>query len=376
MVMKKISVIFGTRPEAIKLCPLVLVLKENPYFQTNVCVTAQHREMLDDVLDVFGVKPDIDLNLMQPNQALHDLTCKAIDTLSKYICSYKPNFVLVQGDTTTTFCAALTAFYNKVPIGHVEAGLRTWNNSSPYPEEINRVLTTHLANYHFAPTQKAKNNLHNEGIPDERVFITGNTAIDALRIAIERIRQRPPKIPNLPPELMNGQSDKPVVLITTHRRENFGRPLNSIFRAIRVMAKAFPKVSFVYPVHMNPNIQEPAQKLFCDKKNIYLLEPLNYLQFVTLMNRAKLILTDSGGIQEEAPTLGKPVLVMRETTERPEAIEAGFAKLVGTNLDSIVDRVSELLTSSEKYAAMAKAANPYGDGHACERIVKVIEDII
>lgn len=374
--MKKISLIFGTRPEAIKLCPLALALKNKQSIQSHICVTAQHREMLDDVLDVFGIKPDVDLDLMKPNQALHDLTCKAISTINEYVSSYKPDFVLVQGDTTTTFCAALAAFYNKVPIGHVEAGLRTWNNLAPFPEEINRVLTTHLANYHFSPTQKAKDNLQNEGIPEERIFVTGNTAIDALQIVIKRIREQPPKIPHFPPELTNGQAHKPLVLITCHRREHFGKQLESICQGIKRTSTLFQDVAFVYSVHKNPNVREPVQKLLGNRKNVYLIEPLNYLQFVTLMNRATFILTDSGGIQEEAPAIGKPVLVLRETTERPEAIEAGSAKLIGTNYNSIVESVSELLTSPHKNTAMRQVANPYGDGHACERIVKVIEEII
>lgn len=374
--MKKISLIFGTRPEAIKLCPLALALKDGKSIQSHICVTAQHRQMLDDVLQVFDIKPDIDLNLMQPNQSLHELTCKALNSLNEYLCSYKPDFVLVQGDTTTTFCAALTAFYHQIPVGHVEAGLRTGNSSSPYPEETNRVLTTHLGNYHFAPTDKARTNLLNEGIPDERIFITGNTAIDALRIAVEKIRKKPPEIPTLPPELMNNQTDKKLIIVTTHRRENFGPGFESICQAIVTLANNFPDVAFVYPVHKNPNIEGAVSRFINGQENIHLLSPLNYLQFVALMARSTLILTDSGGIQEEAPALGKPVLIMRKTTERPEAVEAGSTMLVGTSTESIIENVSELLISTEKYASMANVANPYGNGHACEKIVKVIEEII
>jgi UDP-N-acetylglucosamine 2-epimerase (non-hydrolysing) len=374
--MKKVSFIFGTRPEAIKLCPLILALKARSNFDVNVCVTAQHRILLDDVLEIFGIVPDVDLNLMQPDQELAALTCRAISGLNKYISSYRPDLCLIQGDTTTTFCAALAAFYNKVPVGHVEAGLRTQNSLSPYPEEINRVLTSHLASYHFVPTQKARKNLLLEGIADEKIFVTGNTAIDALRLAVEQIDGNTPKITGFPSELLNGRSHIPVVLVTAHRRENFGHNIESICQAIVTLSTFFSDVFFVYPVHKNPNIEVPVNRLLRDRKNIILLEPLNYLQFVYMMKRSILILTDSGGIQEEAPALGKPVLVIRDTTERPEAIAAGNSKLVGTSTDSIVQNVSELLTSNEKYSAMSHIVNLYGDGHACERIIKIITELI
>jgi UDP-N-acetylglucosamine 2-epimerase (non-hydrolysing) len=281
----------------------------------------------------------------------------------------------VQGDTTTTFCAALAAFYHQIPVGHIEAGLRTWNTSSPFPEEMNRVLITRLARWHFAPTQRAEENLLREGVPSDRIHVTGNTAIDALRIATEHIRCQAPLIPGLPPELMNSQSDKPLVLVTCHRRESYGEPLESICQGIRRAAEMFAHAAFVYPVHLNPNVRRSVQKILGSQKNIHLLDPLNYLQFVRLMHRATLILTDSGGIQEEAPTLGKPVLVLRDTTERPEAVEAGTAKLVGTASETIVENVSKLLTCAQTCTAMARKVNPYGDGHACERIVKIIEEI-
>jgi len=280
--------------------------------------------------------------------------------------------VIVQGDTTTVFSASLAAFYHQIPVGHVEAGLRTWNRLSPFPEEINRTLTTHLADLHFAPTEWAKSNLINEGIAEERISITGNTVIDALHIAIDKIRKSPPEIPGLPRELMNGQIDKTLVLITAHRRENFGEGFMNICEAISKLAERFDDTVFVYPVHLNPNVREPVFRLLGGIDNVYLIEPLSYLPFVALMNRARLLLTDSGGVQEEAPSLGKPVLVMRDTTERPEAVDAGTVRLVGTDIEKITDSVSELLNDAQAYAAMANAVNPYGDGKACERIVQYI----
>ena len=372
--MKKVSLIFGTRPEAIKLCPLILAMKEHPDFEPHVCVTAQHREMLDQVLEVFGVVPDVDLSLMEPDQTLASLTSKAITAIDIYLSGYKPDLVIVQGDTTTVFCASLAAFYHQIPIGHVEAGLRTWNRLSPFPEEINRTLTTHLADLHFAPTEWAKSNLLKEGIAEERISITGNTVIDALHIAIDKIRKSPPEIPGLPGELMNGQTDNPLVLITAHRRENFGEGFLNICESISKLAERFADTAFVYPVHLNPNVREPVLRLLGGIDNVYLIEPLSYLPFVALMNRAKLLLTDSGGVQEEAPSLGKPVLVMRDTTERPEAVEMGTVKLVGTDKEAIVRNVSTLLTDEKAYAAMANAVNPYGDGKACQRIVQTIKD--
>jgi UDP-N-acetylglucosamine 2-epimerase (non-hydrolysing) len=373
-ILKKISVIFGTRPEAIKLSPLILVLRQHPDFEPHVCVTAQHRELLDQVLSVFGVEPDVDLNLMQPNQSLSDLTARAVSSLDRYFINYKPETILVQGDTTTVFAASLVAFYHKIKIGHVEAGLRTWNKYSPFPEEINRVMTTHLADYHFAPTEKARENLLSEGVLEDRVFVTGNTVIDALHIAVEKISENRPNIPGLPKELVDGQAVSPLVLITGHRRETFGPGFESICKAISVLADKFKDTAFVYPVHLNPKVRKPVFHLLNNSDNIYLIEPLSYLPFMALMDRSTLILTDSGGIQEEAPSLGKPVLVMRDVTERPEAIVAGTAKLIGTDTNRIIQEVTTLLTDTMAYADMAHRSNPYGDGKASQRIIKVLID--
>jgi len=369
--MIKVSVIFGTRPEAIKLAPVILALKKDPHFQTHVCVTAQHRELLDQVLEVFEITPDVDLNLMEPDQKLADLTAKAIKALDGYYDVHKPDLILVQGDTTTVFAASLVAFYHKVKIGHVEAGLRTGNKYSPFPEEINRVLTSHLADFHFAPTEKAKHNLLKEGIPGENIFVTGNTVIDALLIAVDKVRRNQPDIPGLPQDLMDSSNGK-LVLITGHRRENFGKGFERICKAIAALSERFADTAFIYPVHLNPHVREPVLRLLGNRKNIHLIEPLSYLSFVALMDRATIILTDSGGIQEEAPSLGKPVLVMREFTERPEAVEAGVTKLVGTDTRKIVENVSDLLTNPKTYAAMSHKINPYGDGKAAERILKIL----
>lgn len=371
---KKVSLIFGTRPEAIKLCPLVLELKKHSEFEPHVCVTGQHRQMLDQVLDVFEVITNVDLNLMEPDQTLAGLTSRAITAVDGYLAEHKPDIVIVQGDTTTSFCAALAAFYRQIPVGHVEAGLRTWNKFSPYPEEINRVLATHIADYHFAPTKLSKENLLREGISKDKIFVTGNTVIDALHIAVERVRKNPPAIPSLPSTLLNGDSQEHLVLITGHRRENFGDGFERICRAISELSEQFLDTAFVYPVHLNPNVRKPVFDILSGHRNIYLIEPLSYLPFVALMDRSRLILTDSGGVQEEAPSLGKPVLVMRDTTERPEAVEMGTVKLVGTDQKMIVESVSILLTDRKRYEAMANAVNPYGDGRACERIVQVITD--
>ncbi len=335
--MKKILIIFGTRPEAIKLCPFILAMKANPNFIPHVCVTAQHREMLDQALDVFGVVPDVDLSLMELNQTLAGLTSRTIARIDDYLAEYQPDMVIVQGDTTTVFCASLAAFYRRIPVGHVEAGLRTWNKLSPFPEEINRVLTTRIADLHFAPTHVSRDNLIREGVDAKNIFVTGNTVIDALKIALDQVRKKPPLIPGLPIYLMEGQKENPLVLITSHRRENFGRSFINICEAIATLADRFRDTAFVYPVHLNPNVHEPAFRLLSGIDNIYLIEPLGYLPFVALMNYAKLLLTDSGGVQEEAPSLGKPVLVMRNTTERPEAVDAGTVKLVGTDKKTIID---------------------------------------
>jgi len=365
-----LSFIFGTRPEAIKLAPVILAAKADPRFKCKVCVTAQHREMLDQVLKVFKIKPDVDLNLMRPNQTLAGLTARAIRGIDTYLAQEKPDMIIVQGDTTTVFCAALCAFYHKIPIGHVEAGLRTGNKYSPFPEEANRVLATHISTLHFAPTQKARHNLLQEGIAPERIFVTGNTVIDALFLALEKIKKKPPVIAQLRKSIV--KSSQQLVLITGHRRENFGKGFQNICKAIKTLAQRFSEVQFVYPVHLNPNVLKPVYSLLDNQKNIHLIEPLDYLPFVTLMNRSTIILTDSGGVQEEAPSLGKPVLVMRDTTERPEAVDMGTVKLVGTNVNAIIDNVATLLNDKKVYSAMASAVNPYGDGKATDRIISAI----
>jgi UDP-N-acetylglucosamine 2-epimerase (non-hydrolysing) len=370
--MHKVTVIFGTRPEAIKVAPLILALRQNPAFSCRICVTGQHREMLDQVLQVFDIAPDSDLKLMRANQTLAVLTARAIESIDGELAKNKPDLVLIQGDTTTAFCAALTAFYHQVPIGHVEAGLRTGNLSSPWPEEANRVLATRLTAIHFAPTARSRDNLLAENVPAARIFVTGNTVIDALLLALEKVRAHPIEIPGIPAATLGSWRNAPLVLITGHRRENFGSGFESICLAIVELACRFPEVQFVYPVHLNPNVREPVQRVLAasQHRNIHLIEPLAYLPFVALMDRATIILTDSGGIQEEAPSLGKPVLVMRDTTERPEAVEAGTVKLVGTDFDNIVRETSRLLTDQGSYQAMARAHNPYGDGKATGRIVE------
>lgn len=380
----KISVIFGTRPEAIKLAPVILALQRESSIQCHVCVTGQHRYMLDQVLKVFQIKPDVDLNLMEPNQSLGGLTARTIQAVDRYLDDERPDLVLVQGDTTSVFCASLAAFYHRVPVGHVEAGLRTGNLQAPWPEEANRVLTSRLATLHFAPTEKARQNLLREGVPDSLIYVTGNTVIDALLVAIKKAQAVPPVIPGLPDFLQpgSGQNGAPeMVLITGHRRENFGNGFENICQAIAALGKRFPSVHFVYPVHLNPNVREPVLRILgastqspesgpASAPNIHLIEPLAYLPFVGLMKRATLILTDSGGVQEEAPSLGKPVLVMRETTERPEAVEAGTVRLVGTDHGKIVTEVARLLTDAEAYREMSRAHNPYGDGQSSGRIVQ------
>jgi len=365
---KKISLIFGTRPEAIKLAPIILLLKKDPRFNVEVCVTAQHRSMLDQVLQIFNITPDVDLNIMKPNQSLAEITSNAIKSIDGYLANSKPDIVLVQGDTTTVFAASLASFYHKIPVGHVEAGLRTHNKYSPFPEEINRVMTTHIAELHFAPTELSKENLLRETVPQEKIFVTGNTVIDALLIAREKVKNTPPVIDGLSEEILNGTN--PIVLITGHRRENFGGGFESMCNAIADLSKKFPDHRFIYPVHLNPNVREPVFRLIGNSANISLIEPLSYLPFVRLMLRSKLILTDSGGIQEEAPTFGIPVLVMRDTTERPEGNASGTVKLVGTEREKIVSTVSDLLLNTSAYDAMASSANPYGDGKASLRIIQ------
>ncbi len=376
--MKKISVIFGTRPEAIKLAPVILALKADRAFDCRVCVTAQHREMLDQVLDIFEIIPDCDVDLMRPDQTLAGLTARAVEGLHDYFSMEKPDAVLVQGDTTTVFCGALAAFYHRIPVGHVEAGLRTGNLYSPWPEEANRLLTTRLAKWHFTPTTSSRQNLLAENVPEESISITGNTVIDALHLALGKISEKDVVIDDLPgflqPKAAVGLSR--MVLITGHRRENFGRGFENICKAIAELARRYPDVHFVYPVHLNPQVRDSVDQFLRGHEypNVHLIEPLEYLPFIGLMSRADLVLTDSGGVQEEAPSLGKPVLVMRDTTERPEAVEAGTVRLVGTVSNSIVSSVSELLESEEVYNRMARAVNPYGDGKSARRITDILKN--
>ena len=335
-------------------------------------MTGQHREMLQQVLDVFGVVPDKDLALMRPNQTLGGLTSRAIAAIDEYLAEERPDIVMVQGDTTTVLAGALAAFYHHLPVAHVEAGLRTWDLESPWPEEANRVLTTRLAKWHFCPTENNKRNLLKEGVPEKDIFVTGNTVIDALLMAKEKVIANPPTIDGLPSDLM--ASDDRMVLITGHRRENFGEGFENICTAIKNLAERFPETHFVYPVHLNPNVREPVERILgvCHCKNVHLIAPQSYLPFVALMNRAHLILTDSGGVQEEAPSLGKPILVMRDTTERPEAVAVGAVKVVGVVRDFIEREATVLLNDSSEYVRMAKAINPYGDGYAASRIVHVL----
>ncbi|HAP35671.1 MAG TPA: UDP-N-acetylglucosamine 2-epimerase (non-hydrolyzing) [Bacteroidetes bacterium] len=371
---KTISFIFGTRPEAIKLAPVILDLKNDPRFTVHICVTAQHRQMLDQVLEIFNIVPDVDLNIMKPNQSLSELTANAIVGIDNYLKTHKPDLVLVQGDTTTVFAASLVSFYHKIPIGHVEAGLRTNNKFSPFPEEINRVLTSHVADIHFAPTTLSKENLVKEGVAPDTISITGNTVIDALLLAKEMVKKNPPVISSLSANVL--KNEKSIILITGHRRENFGAGFESMCAAIAELANEFPTYNFVYPVHLNPNVRDPVFRILGNKSNIFLIEPLSYLPFVSLMLRSVLILTDSGGIQEEAPTFGIPVLVMRDTTERPEGVAAGSVKLVGTSKDMIKKVARELLTNKTVYNSMASVANPYGDGKASKRIIEHINKFL
>ncbi len=373
--------VFGTRPEAIKMAPLVKEFQKHPdKFQTIVCVTGQHREMLDQVLEIFDIKPDFDLNIMKQGQDLYDITSRVLLGMRDVLKTSTPDVVLVHGDTATSTAAALAAFYQKILVAHVEAGLRTHNIYSPWPEEINRQITGRIASYHFAPTPLSESNLLAEGVCDDKITVTGNTVIDALYWVVDNIRSDKNLEVNLANELFNAgfdtsrlKDDKRLVLITGHRRENFGDGFIHICKAIKHLAEKYPNVDFVYPMHMNPNVRNPIHQVFGDNlnalDNMFFIEPLSYLPFVFLMEKAHIVLTDSGGIQEEAPGLGKPVLVMRDTTERPEALEAGTVKLVGTDYNLIIDNVSLLLESDDEYNRMSKAVNPYGDGLACRRIV-------
>jgi UDP-N-acetylglucosamine 2-epimerase (non-hydrolysing) len=360
--------VFGTRPEAIKMAPLALQLAADERFDAKVCVTGQHREMLDQVLSLFELKPDYDLNIMKPGQDLTDVTAGILTSLKPVLAEFKPDIVLVHGDTATTFAASLAAYYQQIPVGHVEAGLRTGNIYSPWPEEGNRKLTGALATLHFAPTETSRQNLLNEGVGEERILVTGNTVIDALLDVVAKLEASQSLQKQFSQQFNFLRADKKLILVTGHRRESFGGGFERICRALVDTAKAHPEVQVVYPVHLNPNVREPVNRLLQGIENVHLIEPLDYLPFVYLMNRAHLILTDSGGIQEEAPSLGKPVLVMRDTTERPEAVEAGTVKLVGTDTDMIVKHLNMLLSDEAAYAAMSRAHNPYGDGRACSRI--------
>lgn len=376
--MKKILLIFGTRPEAIKMAPLVKAFEKERNIISKVCVTAQHREMLDQVLDMFDIKPDYDLNIMKSGQDLFDVTTNVLLGLRDVLNDFNPDVVLVHGDTTTTSASSLAAFYNKIKVGHVEAGLRTGNIYSPWPEEANRQITGVLANYHFAPTSTSENNLLKENKNSNNILVTGNTVIDALFLALNKIE----KDDNLKYKILDSinlqykiQDNKRIILVTGHRRENFGQGFINICQALKTLALNNPDIDIVYPVHLNPNVQKPVNEILSNTSNVYLIEPLQYEQFIYMMNKAYFIITDSGGVQEEAPSLGKPVLVMRDTTERPEAVEAGTVKLVGTNRESIIKEAQKLLDNKEEYEKMSKAHNPYGDGKACERIVNFIKDV-
>ncbi|MFH0476657.1 non-hydrolyzing UDP-N-acetylglucosamine 2-epimerase [Kluyvera ascorbata] len=370
----KVLTIFGTRPEAIKMSPLVHALAKDPHFEAKVCVTAQHREMLDQVLNLFSIVPDYDLNIMSPGQGLTEITCRILQGLKPVLESFKPDVVLVHGDTTTTAAASLAAFYQRIPVGHVEAGLRTGDLYSPWPEEANRTLTGHLAMYHFAPTENSRQNLLRENLSDKRIFVTGNTVIDALFWVRDRVMNDEALNTDLSLRFPFLNTGKKMILVTGHRRESFGQGFEKICHALAEIAASNPDVQIVYPVHLNPNVSEPVNRILGHVDNVMLIEPQEYLPFVWLMNHAWLILTDSGGIQEEAPSLGKPVLVMRETTERPEAIDAGTVRLVGTDSQRIVDEVTRLLRDEEEYQRMSRAHNPYGDGRACERILSALKN--
>ena len=362
--MIKVMSIFGTRPEAIKMAPLVKELERRKEIESIVCVTAQHREMLDQVLNTFDIKPDYDLNIMKQGQSLADVTTRALVGLEEIIKEVKPDIVLVHGDTTTTFAGALAAFYNQVAIGHVEAGLRTYDKYSPYPEEMNRQMVDRLSDMYFAPTEISKNNLLKENIDESKIYITGNTAIDAMSTTVDEKYTHP--------ELDWIKPGERMILLTAHRRENLGEPMRHIFRAIKRVVDEFSDVKVIYPIHMNPRVREVANEVFGDADRVKLIEPLEVFDFHNFQNKSYIILTDSGGIQEEAPSLGKPVLVLRDTTERPEGIKAGTLKLVGTDEDVIYEETKKLLLDKKEYEKMSKASNPYGDGHASERIVDAI----
>lgn len=382
--MKKVMLVFGTRPEAIKMAPLVKEFKKNTAdFETIVCVTGQHREMLDQVLQIFDIQPDYDLNIMKQGQDLYDVTARVLTGMRDVLKEVQPDVVLVHGDTTTSTASALAAFYRQIPVAHIEAGLRTHNIYSPWPEEMNRLITGRIATYHFSPTPLSRQNLLDEGVKEEQIHVTGNTVIDALYWVVEKIKNDKELDGELVSVLGTAgydvkrlQGGRKLVLITGHRRENFGDGFIHMCHAIKDLTQKYPEVDFVYPMHLNPNVRKPIHEVFgenlSDLGNMFFIEPLEYLSFVYLMEKSTIVLTDSGGIQEEAPGLGKPVLVMRDTTERPEALKAGTVKLVGTDYDQIMEEVSILLDDEQAYKAMSQAVNPYGDGLACERIVKAL----
>lgn len=377
--------VFGTRPEAIKMAPLVKEFQKHPdKFETIVCVTGQHRQMLDQVLEIFEIVPDFDLNIMKQGQDLYDVTARVLTGMRDVLKKVQPDVVLVHGDTTTSTAAALASFYQQIPVGHVEAGLRTHNIYSPWPEEMNRQITGRIATFDFAPTPLSKKNLLAEGVAEDKITVTGNTVIDALYMVVDKIKNNAELDKKLEDILKDAGYDvnrlangKKLVLITGHRRENFGDGFISMCKAIKALTEKYPEVDFIYPMHLNPNVRKPIHEVFGENLeglgNMFFIEPLEYLSFVYLMEKANIVLTDSGGIQEEAPGLGKPVLVMRDTTERPEALDAGTVKLVGTDYDKIVSEVSALLDDQSLYDTMSKAVNPYGDGHACERIINTLK---
>ena len=372
----KVLTVFGTRPEAIKMAPLVHALADHPNFESSVCVTAQHREMLDQVLQIFEIHPDIDLDLMRPGQDLFDVTSGVLQGMKQVLQRVKPDALLVHGDTTTALATAIAGFYSGIAVGHVEAGLRTYDLQAPYPEEFNRQVVSRVASWHFAPTEQSRQNLFDEKVSPETIHVTGNTVIDSLFWVLKRLDEGPQRKSKIE-SFLNRQLSFPwqtqrFVLITGHRRENFGQGFLQICEALRSLAESFPKVDFVYPVHLNPAVQKPVFELLQALPNVHLLPPLEYEPFLLLLKHAYFVLTDSGGIQEEAPSLGKPVLVMRDVTERPEAVEAGTVRLVGADCGRIVDSVSELISMPESYAHMAKAHNPYGDGQACARILEAL----
>ncbi len=382
--MKRIFITFGTRPEAIKLAPVIKEFEKHQEFRTIVCLTGQHREMLYQPIEFFGINPECDMKIMRPNQTLFDITVDSVRGYEETLKKYRPDFLIVQGDTTTAFTGALSAFYYKIPVGHVEAGLRSHNKYSPFPEEINRVLVGRLTDLHFAPTATARKNLLNEGTPEDKIFVTGNTVVDANLMAIKIIKEKgldrkiEKFLNNVAPGLIDRlKKGKKLILVTAHRRESFGEPFKNLCNALRDIAINFDdEVEIVYPVHLNPNVREPVFGILGNLGNLHLIDPVDYPTLILLLERSYIVLTDSGGIQEEAPSFGKPVLVMREVTERMEGVEAGIAKLVGTNREKIYNEAKKLLTDENYYREMARAVNPYGDGHASERIVKIVKNFL